>query len=207
MAKDLSLLVFGRLHVIGRDGSDSNGNAFWKCVCSCGVVRSFRGDRLKSGKTKSCGCLSLESKSSIPLYIRQVFSGMMQRCYNPKSKAFPRYGGRGIVVCDEWIGKCELFFKYIGDRPTDLHSIDRVENDGNYEPGNVKWSTREEQQNNRSLNVRYFFDGKNLTLPQWAREVGINHRCLSSRLFNLGWNLENTLTTPARKRRSKFDTL
>ena len=205
MFKDLSGLVFDRLHVVSRSYSDKNGNVFWKCICTCGVIRSFRGDRLRSKKTKSCGCLVLETKVSIPLYIRRAFSGMLQRCYNPNSIAFKNYGRRGIIVSDLWIGNCSNFFKYIGERPTNLYSIDRINNNGNYEPGNVKWSTKEEQQNNRNFNIKYYFNGKNLTLPQWAREVNINHRCLSSRLFNLGWGLEEALTTPARKRKSRFD--
>lgn len=126
------------------------GHSWWKCKCVCGVVVSIRGSRLIAGTTKSCGCLRVihgDSRSTT----HNIWWAMQQRCHNPKNNRWVYYGARGIKVCDRWKGTngYQNFITDVGLRPDKHYSIDRINNDGNYEPGNVKWSTRVEQAKNQ----------------------------------------------------------
>lgn len=128
----------------------------WLCRCECGTTRKVRLSSLRNGDSVSCGCYAEELKTKYesgkgtdtPEY--WVWSCMIQRCHNPKASSYHNYGGRGIKVCQEWKDSFLKFFNHIGSRPTPTHSIDRINNDGNYEPGNVRWATRHEQ----NLNTR-----------------------------------------------------
>jgi hypothetical protein len=118
---------------------------------------------------------------------------MMQRCTKPSHHAFHRYGGRGIQVCDRW-GSFESFLEDMGPRPSLDHSIDRIDNDGDYEPSNCRWATRKEQANNTASNVVIEFNGARKTLGQWAKELGISGTGLRARLKK--WPIAKALTTP-----------
>ena len=148
---------FGRLSVIGRVPSPPAGNhrghAYWLCRCECGRDVSVRADRLRSGETSSCGCLRIGQKTinggrNSPEY--EPWRSAKRRCFNPKNEHFDRYGGRGITMCPEWRDSFEAFLRDVGPRPSPRHSIDRINNDGNYEPGNVRWATKREQMLNTS---------------------------------------------------------
>ena len=152
--------VFGRLQVLSRNQKD-----YWKCVCNCGntsvIVRS--GKLLRNGQSKSCGCLQKENairqslnntgvpkthgKTRTPEY--RVWVNMKARCLDPNSQAYKNYGGRGISVCERWKESFETFLRDMGERPSDKYSLDRTDNDGDYEPSNCKWVTAKEQANNR----------------------------------------------------------
>lgn len=132
----------------------------WRCRCDCGVEKVVRGKNLLSGRSQSCGCLVVESTRARltvhghakstgkhPVYI--VWCRMKGRCSNPKVAAFPWYGGRGIKVCDRWVNSFQAFLSDMGDRPSPAHSIDRIDSDGDYEPTNCQWSTRDVQLQNR----------------------------------------------------------
>lgn len=144
---------------------------------------------LKGGRPQSHGHCPKSGAS--PEY--QSWSAMMARCLNPKHRAYNRYGGRGIKVCERWL-KFENFFADMGVRPDEL-TLDRENSDGDYEPENCKWSTITEQNNNKRTNRILTAGGDSKTVSEWAREKGVSVSSLRSRL-NLGWSDHDTLTKP-----------
>ena len=147
--EDLVGRIFGRLEVICRDWSKSiNRSKSWVCKCSCGNRVSVISAKLKAGQ-KSCGCIIGEhhGESNTPEY--RTWGAMIGRCYNKNTPNYIDYGGRGITVCDEWRESYLMFLGHIGRRPSAEHSIDRIDNDGNYEPGNVRWTTASIQNSNK----------------------------------------------------------
>jgi len=114
------------------------------------------------------------------------------RCYDPNNPSYSRYGGRGIEMCEEWQRSFKAFYSYMGDRPSDLHSLERKDTDGNYEPGNCTWATVEEQANNRKSNIFIRVDGELLSLAQAARQWGVNYHAFWSRLKR-GWSIMDSL--------------
>ncbi len=159
-ARDLTGMTFNQLTVIERAGKDKYGKILWRCKCSCGNEVVTHGRSLVNGHCKSCGCLKNKDKDINSEYkglshtrIFGIWKGMRQRCNNPKCASYPLYGGRGIKLCEEWNEGSNGFFRFLrwslenGYRP-DL-SIDRINNDGNYEPSNCRWTDMETQANNR----------------------------------------------------------
>lgn len=117
------------------------------------------------------------------------------RCFNERSAGFRNYGGRGITMCPEWVDSFPKFLEHVGRKPTPEHTIERIDNDRGYEPGNVRWATPKEQANNRRSSVWMTYRGQTKTLGQWADEMGVNHSTLFMRLER-GWSHEKTLSTP-----------
>jgi hypothetical protein len=122
----------------------------------------------------------------------QTWQGMKARCLNPNGRSYRLYGGRGIKVCREWLDSFEAFFTAMGPRPSPDHSLDRIDNDGDYRPSNCRWATGKEQQNNMRRNRWIEFGGKKRTLKQCSEETGIHHRTIQGRL-NRGWPLARAL--------------
>jgi hypothetical protein len=190
---------FGRLVVIRELESvkTPNGtvNRMVECRCDCGTERAFRLPLLRNGKTKSCGCLfrelaierghkfggkKIHGGTGTPEY--RIWHGMKARCLYPGNGNYERYGGRGIKVCDRWKDSFPAFLADMGPRPSDEHSIDREDNDGNYEPGNCRWATIEVQANNRSNNIRLEIDGRAMTVAECAEETGLSKELIYIRL-------------------------
>lgn len=129
---------------------------------------------------------------------------MKARCYNPKTRAYHRYGGRGIFVCDEWLNSFSKFINDVGPRPSTKHQIERVNNNGPYSADNCKWVTNTEQSRNRSTNKIITFNGESLTVTEWGRKLGLNRGAITKRL-NGGWSEHKALTTlklPRNKRQN-----
>jgi hypothetical protein len=124
---------------------------------------------------------------------------MKDRCYNPKSQRYSRYGARGITVCERWRQSFEAFYQDVGPRPSPEHSIERLNNDGNYEPSNVVWAIRDQQNNNKSTSVFIEHSGERLTIAQWSKKLGISQKTLGERM-KAGWTAEEIVTTPKEPR-------
>lgn len=195
--------IYGYLTVFSYIGVYANEKtSIWLCQCKCGTFLIVRRPALRSGHTKSCGCLNDEvrqrakthGQSHHPLY--PMWKQMKQRCENPRNDSYARYGGRGIKVCGRWL-KFENFLADMGKRPTSKHSIERRNNNKNYEPSNCYWATRAEQNSNTSYNRFLEYRGERLTLTQWANRIGISHSGIQKRL-KLGWSVEQILTTPVK---------
>lgn len=185
--KDLVGQRFGRLVVQEFVGRDSQKKLTWSCLCDCGTIKIVRGSSLKDGNTKSCGCLRKElitihdqANKGAKTKEYSAWISMIQRCNNPKNPDYVHYGGRGIKVCDRWL-KFENFYEDMGKRP-ECMTLERKDNDGGYEPGNCRWATREEQNNNTRRNRYKEHEGERRTITQWARHIGISKQALSYRL-------------------------
>ena len=200
-------LRYGRLVVLDTDAGRNahSGGRLFRCLCDCGNVRIVRADRLRSGRTKSCGCYSRDCRTihghGVPgarSLTYMSWNAMIRRCCNPKYTDYNRYGGAGITICERWRTFAN-FLADMGPRPEGT-SLDRYpDRAGNYEPGNCRWATRREQGNNTSSNVRYSHGGLNLTIAELAREVGLSYDILQRRLRKYNWPLERALYEPVRE--------
>ena len=189
---------YGRLTVTGR-AENYRGNARWICTCECGSGKRVvaLGNDLKRGKVKSCGCWNAEKivrHGMSQTHVYHAWQGMIQRCENPKEKAFKHYGARGITVCEAW-HDFEQFFHDMGSRPKG-YSLDRIDNDGSYESGNCRWATTKQQLNNQRRNRIVELNGRKQTLMQWAEELGVDWYTLRSRIDRYSWTIEDALTKP-----------
>lgn len=188
---DLTGQRFGRLTATKMVGKTAGGTLLWECQCDCGNVHVARSGSLRHGDVKSCGCLFKEKlierntthgMRCSRLY--QTWLDMKGRCFNPKDKAFCNYGGRNITVCDEWAKDFHAFHEWAMDNGYEPHlTIERINNDGNYEPNNCRWATRIEQQNNKRNNRRITMNGETHTLAEWAKITGIKYSTLYSRAY------------------------
>lgn len=175
----------------------------WKCLCDCGKIKIARHKTLCCGEVRSCGCLRSETMrkkmtkhGGAKSLEYHSWVGMIQRCYNPKSQKYPIYGGRGIRVHRFWKKSFKTFIDYIGKKPTIKHTLERINTDGNYCPGNVRWATNKEQSNNRRNNYRFNYKNKSVTLKQLSEIIGINYRTLLHRLCVLKWSVHKATTVP-----------
>lgn len=208
--KDMTGQVFGRLTVIERaeDRQDKRRRRVcWLCKCQCGKEHIAKGEDLRSGRTTSCGCFHREMVGELGKRLgpargthKMSYSSecscwkhMIQRCTNPKNERWDRYGARGIRVCERWT-KFENFLEDMGRQPFRGATIERKDNNGNYEPDNCKWATRAEQSRNKRDTVMITHDGKTMCLADWAIELGLNYNTLHNRIRVAGWPIERALT-------------
>ena len=204
---DLTGQRFTRWTVISKNLERSVYEAYWNCICDCGNIGIIRGSSLRQKQSQSCGCLSsdvttkrITKHNMYYTRIYSIYTSMKQRCLNKNHEAYNQYGGRGIKICDRWLQSFENFYADMGDLPTNKHQIDRINNDGNYEPGNCRWATVAENSRNKKTTRFLTFGGKTQCLMDWALENKLHFATLSSRL-RYGWSIEKALLTPVQKRR------
>lgn len=176
---DLTGKRFGKLVVLEIDKNPNNKRTKWICVCDCGKVVSTASHQLVSGNTKSCGCKRRETKNNKHgmrhTRIYEIWCGIKQRCYNKNDKSYSKYGGRGIFMCEEWKEDFLTFYLWsISHGYKDNLTIDRIDNNGNYEPNNCRWITHAEQQRNRTNNIFIEKCGVNKTISEWALEMNVD---------------------------------
>jgi hypothetical protein len=181
---------------------------YWLCRCDCGNEKKVPSRALFSGKSKSCGCMSKalasESIKKHGQYKSREYGSwcaMKQRCLNPDSKHFRRYGERGIGICNQWIDSFEQFLADMGRRPKDT-TLERIDNNQGYFPENCMWASRRQQQNNTSRNRVISAFGESMTVTMWSRKIGIPLSCLVSRVHR-GWDADRALTQPVQPRKKK----
>ena len=204
---DLTGKKFGSFLILRRDKNHAPGIVSWICKCECGEIKSIRGGNLKNGKCSCAKCgdeIGMGNRShgmsDSPTYIS--WSRMKNRCQNKNDDSYYKYGGRGIKVCKRWM-KFENFLEDMGERPEGM-SIDRIEGDKGYEPGNCRWATAVEQARNTRRNRLITYNGESKSIVEWSELTGIPQDTLRGRL-NMGWSHIETIETPLRKdsRRTK----
>lgn len=209
---DMTGKVCGRLTVVRKYDTNKRG-AYWLCNCECGKQTVVAGRSLRTGHTKSCGCLhdDLSSERTIErnrthemsgTRLYHIWSDMKKRCQNQNHWAFDRYGGRGISVCNEWESNFLAFHDWaVKNGYRENLTIERKNNDGNYSSENCVWVTMVEQANNKSNSTKVVFHGGKYTIAQLSRLSGISYSTLYRRIHCSGWDVEKAALTPVREGR------
>jgi hypothetical protein len=187
---------FGKWLVLWYTKRRSGGKAIWVCQCDCGIIREVVSSNLLGGLTTSCGTCTprkgpmTHGASYTPEY--RIWAGIKTRCCNKNSNGYTNYGKRGIQICSRWLDSFETFLADMGPRPSSKHSIDRIDNDGDYTPENCRWTTGTEQCNNKQNNHLLSAFEKTLTLTEWAKVVNMPEHVIRKRL-NRGYTAEEAL--------------
>lgn len=195
--KDLTGKKFGMLTVIGLQDTDSR-KTYWACQCDCGNIKVVRSDSLQSGAIRSCGCMKkAQEKINLTKHhshkmsgtrIYHIWRGMKDRCYNVHSPSYYRWGGRGITICDEWKDNFSAFYSWAMENGySENLTIDRIDNNGNYEPSNCRWATIEEQSRNRQSNVVIQIGNSKRTLKEWCEIFELEYGTILERYHNNGF--------------------
>lgn len=195
---------FGRLLVLRRYGSNKNGRATWFCQCDCGQTKIIVGKELRSKHTKSCGCLQIDTviarnfkhgltirKKGIPKEYRAWYNAK-QRCTNIKNPEYHNYGGRGIHMCERWSSSFECFLQDMGAAPNARCTLDRINNHGDYQPHNCRWTTVREQSRNKRSNIMIGCE----CLSDYCQRTGKNYSTLRSRITVYGWSIAEAVNIP-----------
>jgi len=205
---DLVGRVFGRLVVVCAEGRSAYGYVLWRCRCECGGTKLIVGPSLVRGLTRSCGCLQRElvsvrstthGASHTSLYKR--WDGIKSRCFCVSHPSYPDYGGRGITVCDRWLS-FQAFAEDMGPTFDSSLEIERIDNSGNYEPSNCRWTTSKEQGRNKRSSHRVTIRGVTKTLAEWSESSGTKLHTLRWRVLK-GWPEELLFDSPSPLQRSR----
>ena len=195
--------VFGSLTVLDTP-EELSARRRVLCRCVCGSPVEVYETNLHSKRGWACACSSREALRAANTTHglngsaeHRVWSGMKNRCENPRNRSFPGYGGRGITVCERWQDFAN-FLVDMGERPSPRHTIERKDNERGYEPGNCCWATPERQANNKRNNRVIEHAGRAMTMAAWAREIGLSADALERRLNLLKWPIKKAIETPAR---------
>ena len=198
---DLANKIFGKLKVISFSHIGNHHKSYWNCECSCGVKKAIDRNSIVRGRTISCGCNKNQKtrernykhgKTGTKVY--RIWKNMKVRCYSKNNHHYNNYGNRGIKICDKWRNSFPEFFKDMGEPPTKVHSIERIDNNGDYTPENCKWATPYEQSRNSRQNNCITFKGETLCLTDWAKKIKMNRATLLSRINRNKWPIERALT-------------
>lgn len=209
--KDLTGKIFSRLTVISLN-ERRNGASYWNCKCECGSERIIIYHSLTQGHTKSCGCFSRDNQrekhtthgaSFTKEY--NIWKGIKQRCFYPKHVQFDRYGGRGITMHPGWVDSYENFIKDMGPRPSSKHSVDRKDNNGNYEPGNCRWATKGEQSNNTSVTIKIPYKNSTVSLKEYCDEHKLPYATIRYRIQYYNWPIERALTEKIHHKQTRHE--
>ena len=203
--EDLTGRRFGRLTVVEFYGYDRRGRTQWLCKCDCGNTKVVRAFDLKGGKVVSCGCywkerlVEYNTKHNMcnthPKLYHEHYT-MIKRCYDKNCNNYSRYGARGIKVCDRWRDDIHNFYDDVSILPhfeEDGYSLDRIDNDGDYTPDNVRWATNREQNLNRRNTISFEYNGETRTLIEWSEIFNIPYNILYQRVKRSGGNLESAI--------------
>jgi len=171
--------------------------AYWLCRCLCGVEKEVFEQSLRRGISKSCGCRK-RTHGMTDTVEYQAWEGMKSRCTRPGNASAAHYQGRGITVCPEWMRSFQAFFDHVGLRPSPRHSLDRIDNDGGYCPGNVRWATMAEQGLNKRNNHLVSWEGRLVPVAEAARRANLPYSTVLARL-KVGWTEARALATPRRR--------
>lgn len=204
---DLTGQSFGKLTALKL--ATHNGRSAWICRCQCGAEKPVAQSSLRSGASLSCGCGAIrwgnQSARKHGLWrhpLRGTWRSMKERCYNPKAFNYPRYGGRGITVCDHWRDSFELFVKDNQASALPGLTLDRIDPNGDYTPENCRWISKKGQARNTRSTKYYLLNGVNRSIHEWADLAGIKPCHITYRL-NKGWPLEPALTLPVERHTGK----
>lgn len=196
---DLTGQTFGRLTVLKRNGNDRDKTALWICECVCGNFVTVRSASLRSGKTRSCGCLAREQSTTHSMSKTRIYNTwakMKSRCNNPNTRSYKDYGGRGILVCKEWNDNFASFYQWaITHGYDETLTIDRIDVNANYTPDNCRWISKSAQATNRRSNRYIEYNGERKTVTEWANDLDIPRQLLFGRLRR-GWSPKDVLTKP-----------
>lgn len=197
---DLKGSRFGRWRVLSFSHKNGSDQVYWSCVCDCGTKREVKAASLRSGVSMSCGCYHKDRVTTHGMTKTKTFKSwdsMKQRCANPVSPDYYKYGERGITVCDRWIHSFDNFLEDMGERPKG-RTLDRIDNDGNYEKSNCRWATTVEQLSNRRNTVRIYYQGSMKTIRELSELSGMKQKIIRDRVY-AGWPIEKALFTKNRK--------
>ncbi len=196
---------FGCLRVAAYAGRRCR-RTYWRCQCTCGATTDVWAANLKNGHTRSCGCLVVSANTTHGMTHSSEYRSwhmMKQRCH--PQHGGPNYAGRGIAVCPRWWRSFATFLKDMGLKPTPQHSIERIDNNGDYERDNCRWATQKEQNRNTRANHLVTYRGKTLPVIAWCELTGVSKNCLLTRL-NRGWSVEDALEFPVSGKRGRRQT-
>lgn len=194
---------FGFLTPIGKSETKSKYGIVWRFRCKCGNEVEKIAHRVFSGNTRSCGCYIPPDRSPLKHglhghYFYNAWCNIIDRCTNPNNGRWDSYGGRGITIFHDWRHDPQKFLDHLGPRPSQKHTIDRIDNNKGYEPGNVRWADRKTQHRNKRDNVLIEFNGLKMCIVEWAEKLGLKYTTLAARLRR-GWPIERALTSKTYK--------